>query len=122
MRMKTVLFSCAALAVLGLGACNTTQFPYPIPSAESTVIDEKALYVAEAAYFGMGKLAEAAVDSGTLKGDRARQVLEIEQKAYQALVTARAAQATANSASYAEQTARVLDLIAQAQALIRTRE
>jgi predicted lipid-binding transport protein (Tim44 family) len=122
--MRTFLLAaCASVSILGLSACGSTHVDYPgLPNASQTVVDEKALYVAEAAYAGLATLALEAVQSGALKGDQAAQVQVLNRQAYEALLLARAAKEAANSRTYVEQTTRALDLIAQAQALIRTRE
>ena len=122
--MRTFLLAaCASVSILGLSACGSTYVDYPgLPNASQTIADEKALYIAEAAYAGLATVALEAVQSGALKGDRAGQVQVLNRQAYDALLLARSAQATADSRTYVEQTTRALDLIAQAQALIRTHE
>lgn len=117
----TFMVTSVACVALGLSSCGSLPQVYPgLPTASSTSIDEKALYVAEAAYQGLGTIAEAAVDSGFLTGTRAGQVRDLNRQAYQALTLARTAYATANVADYLRQTTRVLDLIAQAQSIIRS--
>lgn len=122
--MRTFLLAaCASVSILGLSACGSTHVDYPgLPNASQTIADEKALYIAEAAYAGLATVALEAVQSGALKGDQAARVQVLNRQAYEALLLARSAQAIANSRTYVEQTTRALDLIAQAQALIRTRE
>ena len=120
---KMLAVLCVSGSILGLSACGSTHVVYPgLPSASETLIDEKALFIAEAAYSGLTTLALEAVNTGALKGEQAARVQVLNRQAYQSLVLARHAQATANSRSYTEQVTRALDLIAQAQALIRPRE
>lgn len=120
---KMLLAACVSVSILGLSACGSTHVDFPgLPNASQTSIDEKALYVAEAAYSGLGTLVLEAVRSGTLKGEQAARVRVLNNQAYEALRLARSAQETADSRTYVEQTTRALNLIAQAQALIRNRE
>ena len=117
------LAACASVSILGLSACVTPSIDYPgLPNASETILDEKALFVAEAAYAGLATIALEAVQTGTLKGERAAQLQVLNRQAYEAILLARQAQTTANSRTYVEQTTRALSLIAQAQALIRNRE
>ena len=120
---KMLLAVCASVSILGLSACGSTHVDYPgLPNASETSIDEKALFVAEAAYAGLGTIALQAVQSGALKGELAARVQVLNRQAYESLLLARTAQQAADSRTYVEQTTRALNLIAQAQALIRTRE
>lgn len=117
------LAACASVSILGLSACVTPSIDYPgLPNASETILDEKALFVAEAAYAGLATIALEAVQTGALKGERAAQLQVLNRQAYEAILLARQAQTTANSRTYVEQTTRALSLIAQAQALIRNRE
>lgn len=120
---KLLLVTVASLGVFGLSSCETIQAGFPnIPGPSQTLIDEKALLVAEASYFAAGTLIEKAVDSGLLTGDRAARVRVLNQQAYNALELARQAKAASNLVTYAEQTARVLGLIDQIQLTIRSQD
>lgn len=123
MRMRRFLLASATvLSILGLSACNTTNGLFPnVPQASESVLDEKALYVAEAAYEGFGNLVIQATQANLLNDEQKQRLRVINQQAYQSLVLARAAQKAADSRSYIEQTTRTLDLIAQAQSIMRSR-
>lgn len=119
---KFLIAACASASILGLAACNTTGGLFPnVPHACESVLDEKALYIAEAAYSGFGNLVIEATQTGALTDAQKAQLQTLNRQAYQALVLARAAQRAADSRSYVEQTARTLDLIAQAQSIMRSR-
>lgn len=115
---------CGLLAISGCAPGVVTQGDYPSSpfSTSSTTIDERVLYVAEAGYQGVTQLIAAAVQADLLKGEKAAQVRVWNRQAYDALLAAREAQRTADARTYAEQTARVLGLIAQIQLTIRSQE
>ena len=126
-KSRLLLVSVAFAAVMGMSGCASngyTQGGYPESpfTTSSTMIDERALYVAEAAYEGARQIINVSVDTGVLTGERAAQVRVLNQQAYAALQLAREAQRTANARTYAEQTARVLGLISQIQFTIRSQE
>lgn len=105
---------CASLAFTPLAACNTIpQSPF-----EQSLKDEKALYVAEAAYHGVATAALAAKDSGLLEGERSVQVADALQRAYDALLIARAAYAAGNLIGGQNAASEVFSAVSQAQSLI----
>lgn len=127
MKMSRLLLSSAMCGLLITSGCATgmsTPGGYPDSpfTTSSTTIDERALYVAEAAYEGARQIINVSVDTGVLTGERATRVRNLNQQAYNALLLAREAQRTANARTYAEQTARVLGLISQIQFTIRSQE
>src|SRR5688572_7447905 len=118
--MKT--FTVGALAALSLLAagCSGCQ---PIgtitgdkPLAGQTVIDEKALLVAEAAKLGADKAAAEAVRQGLLKPGSAQSVkiADYLQLAQNGLVAARQAKAVGDATSFGSRVASVQDLISKA--------
>lgn len=78
-----------------LAACETV----PTLSTHQTLADERALLAAEAAYQGALIAANAAVDSGALKGERAAKAADLLQRAKNGLDTARRTKATADAFS-----------------------
>lgn len=127
MKMSRMMLSATVCGLLTISGCapgvvthgGLPETPF---NTSSTVIDERALYVAEAAYEGIRVLINTAVDTGNLTGEKAAQVRNLNQQAYNALLLAREAQLMANARTYAEQTARVLGLISQIQFTIRSQE
>lgn len=116
--MNRLLIACAAALCLAapLSACAPVLQSSPL---EQTLVDDKALLAAEAAYFGVGTLVEAAVDSGALRGERAAQVAVLDRQAYAALATARQAYAVGNAASYRAAAAAALGAVADIQRLLK---
>jgi hypothetical protein len=119
--MKIVFVSAAiALSLLGAGCsgCSTLASDKGVLSA--TTVDEKALYAAEAAFYGANTAAEAAVDNGLLKpgSPDAVKVADWLQEAHAALLVARAAYAAGDAGSFTAKISAVQNLIAQAWALI----
>jgi hypothetical protein len=126
-KSRLLLISVAACGLLTISGCASNGYtqgglPETPFNTSSTTIDERALYVAEAAYDGITQIIQTAVRSDLLKGEKAAQVRVLNRQAYDALLLAREAQRTANARTYAEQTARVLGLIAQIQMTIRSQE
>lgn len=108
--MIRTLTLCSALILAPMAACTTIpQSPF-----EQTLADEKALYAAEMAYKGAAMTAEAAHDSGALSGERAVQVADALQRAYDALIIARAAYAAGNAFSGSTASAQALGAVAEA--------
>lgn len=116
--MKKLLIAVAASLMLAapLTACATLGTSSPL---EQTLVDDKALLAAEAAYFGVGTLVEAAVDGGALRGERAAQVAVLDRRAYAALQTARQAYAVGNAATYRAAAAAALGAVADIQRLLK---
>lgn len=111
----------AAVAILssGCSGCSTTP-DLNKPVLGQTVVDEKALYAAEAALFGANTAAEAAVDAGILKPGSldAIKVADYLQTAKAALDAGRAAYRLGDAGTFAAKIGASQTLIAQAWALI----
>lgn len=126
--MKTfTLAAVAALSVLAAG-CSGCQ---PIgtlvgdkPIAGSTVIDEKALLVAEAAQLGADKAAAEAVRAGVLKtgSPLAVQIDDYLILSHTGLQAARAAKRVGDATSFNSRVASAQDAVAKAWALIPKKE
>lgn len=113
----------AALSLLAAG-CSGCQ---PIgtltgdkPIAGQTVIDEKALYAAEAAMYGADAAAAQAVRQGLLKPGSAQSVKIADYLALAktGLDAARAAYKVGDAASFSSRLASVQDLVSRAWAII----
>lgn len=118
--MKKLIVAAAAALFLAapMAACTT------VPTGgvfEQTLVDEKALYAAEAAYFGAATAAEAGADAGVLRGETAALVAGYLQTAYDALLVARQAQAAGNTADAHVAAAKVLGAVSAAQKLLNPR-
>lgn len=87
------LTGCAGLATL-MGPPATTTV------ANSTVLDEQAAITVELAYKAARLAAEMAVDAGVLKGERAAQVAALDNKAFAAVTSVRAAYRAGNASYY----------------------
>jgi hypothetical protein len=83
-----------------------------------TPIDDKALYAVEAADFGAEAAAEAAVDSGLLKGADAAKAQSLLDQAHQALKAARDAYEAGDAKTFAARVASCQALVADAWAII----
>lgn len=92
-----------------LAACETLP---RLPTPQSTLVDEKALLAAEAAFQGVLIGVSAAVDSGALKGADATKARVGLEKARSALLVARRTKATADAFS-------VLNLAADLKGMIQ---
>lgn len=121
--MKTKVLAVVAAAALALApVAGCAPMMQGSPFAE-TLVDDKALYSAEAAYFGALTLADTAVDSGLLVAGspRAVQVADGLQKAYDALLAARAAYDAGNVVLGQAKAAMALAEVAGVQRLIKPR-
>jgi hypothetical protein len=81
------------------------------PVLQNTIVDEKALIVAEAAFDAGSTVLEAAVDDGHLKGAAAAQASAYYTKAKAALDVARAAQKAGDSKTLLEASIEVQSLV-----------
>lgn len=123
---RLILAACAALALSGLAltGCSLAGLKAGIPAspaavADSTVKDEQTLRGVELAYKAARLAMETAVDAGLLKGQRATQVAAFDNRAYQAILTARAAYRTANAPGYRAAVNEAEGLVGQFLALIK---
>jgi len=106
----------AATAAAGCSGCAILANDRGVLSG--TLVDEKALYAAEAADFGAEAAAEAAADSGLLKGAAAASAQSALDKAHAALVAARAAYAAGDAKTCEDRIGAVQALVADAWALM----
>ena len=130
MRLHRILAVFGAAALLSVSACATgVPVEAPTESAASppaeggalaiTTADEKALYAAEAAYFGVAKAAEVAVDAGLLRGVPAAQVASLLERGYASLGVARSAYRAGNARSVRSAISEALDAFGSAQRILR---
>lgn len=102
--MRKLIF--AAVASLALAGCTTTGVPNvptsPGAIADTTVLDERGAIAVESAYRAAGLALETAVDTGLLRGSAATRAATLEQRAYDAVLAARAAYDAGNASSYAD--------------------
>lgn len=93
----------ALFAPLALAACATVPSVPPAPAdvADTTVLDERGAIAVESAYRAAGLALEMAADTGLLRGEAAARAARLEQRAYDAVLAARAAYDAGNAASYA---------------------
>lgn len=98
--MRHISLALAALA-LPLSACTLPQ-PLPTPStvAETTKLDEQAGITAELGYKLFRVAVETGVKAGAIKGARATQIADIDNRLFAGLEAIRAAYATGNAATY----------------------
>ena len=124
---RTAGLALLAMAVAGLVLITTpgcvpqgggaVQAPGTVAAA--TALDEKALAGVELAYKAMRTAGSIAVDAGVLGGEDATKVAAIDGKAYAALLLARQAYKAGNAGDYGSAVGQALELIGQAQALIK---
>lgn len=118
----------AAVAVMALSACNPSAPGASngvgainnLPSAQQTLADEKALYAAEAAFYGANKLAELAVESKVLLPGSGKAILVADKlaTAKQYLDKAREAHRLANT-DYLTLATNALNVIAEVQEILQ---
>lgn len=114
--MKRILFAaCLALATLSSTACATKPL---LPVVEDTLVDEKALYTAEAAYNIAASAYIAADTADLMKPEIKAKVKPLMVKAYAALLSARDAYLLLNASAFSEQVSLALKLSKEAAALI----
>lgn len=111
----------AILAPLALPGCaglaSLASVPTaPVEAADSTVLDEQAALAVELAYKAARLAVETGVDAGVVRGERAAQLAEIDNKAFAAVQAARRAYRAGNATSYgaalAEARAAIADMLA----------
>lgn len=132
--MRMIL--CAALALTltacgGLGntinsaapvaatVADAAGVPAPATIADRTVLDEQALLAVELAYKAERLAIETAVDAGLIKGDRANMLAGLDNRAFLAVTSARAAYSTGNAASYREALTEAAAAVSAAVAAIK---
>lgn len=130
--IKKIALGVALSAVLVMtggagGGCSSILGKAASPNESvlgDTLVDDKALYAAEAAFYGANTAAEAAVDSGLLvKGSpTALQVKSGLQTAHTALPAARAAYKAGDAKTYGDKVAAVQATVAEAWKLIPRKE
>lgn len=98
-RRPALAFAAALLTVPMLTACETIPAS-PGSAADTTVLDEQAAYGVELAYAAARTAAEVGVKAGFIKGETAVKVASADQKAYAAVLLARAAYDTGNADTY----------------------
>lgn len=97
--MRKLLLLAAPLA---LASCNGLAVPPVTPGqvADRTVLDEQAALGVELAYKAWRLALETVVDSGLLRGEKAKQVAALDNRAYAAVKAVRSAYQAGNAASY----------------------
>jgi hypothetical protein len=116
---RLLIIAAAALSLAApLAACGGLTADPPLAE---TLADERALFAAEAAYFGAASAAEAAVDAGVLSGEPAGLAADYLDRGYAALQVARRAHAAGNATEAATAAREALLAIGAAQAIIRPR-
>lgn len=116
--MKRIAVALAFGALALTAGCQVPNLLTDKPVLGATVMDERALIVTEAAFYGAQGAIEGAVDAGLLKGDNAAAVMNYHKAAYDALLLARAAYKAGDAATFPAKVAATQKLIAQAWALI----
>lgn len=114
----------AALALMTAGCSGCAVLNPTQGVLSATLTDEKALYAAEAAFYGANAAAEAAVDSKLLvKGSpEAVKVADGLAMAHDALGAARAAYKAGDARTYSDKLAAVQGFVATAWKLIPKKE
>lgn len=120
------LFAAPALAIAALSACALPAAPAGIPAApvevaDKTVLDERAAFGVELAYEAFRSAVELGVDAGLIKGARATALANLDSRAYQALLVARAAYDAGNAESYSSALSNAREAISDGIALIKGR-
>ena len=112
--MRKLIFAVAA--TLALVGCTPGLVSTPTPGqvADRTVLDERGAIAVESAYRAAGLALEMAVDTGLLRGQAARTAATYEQRAYTAVLAARAAYDAGNAATYPAALASARQAIARA--------
>lgn len=121
------IFNAGALVALSLmtAGCSGCAILNPTQGAlTATLNDEKALYAAEAAFYGANAAAEAAVDNKLLVqgSPTAVQVADGLAQAHDALNAARAAHKAGDARTYSDKLGAVQEFVASAWKLIPKKE
>lgn len=113
--MKRILIA-AALALSLPGCAGLAALTSPATVANQTVLDEQGAIGVELAYKASRTAMEVAVDAGLLKGERAAKAAALDNQAFAAVTTVRAAYRAGNAGNYgvalAEARAAVTNMLA----------
>jgi hypothetical protein len=96
--VKRFLFA-GALA-LSLPGCAGLPFTSPVAVADRTTLDEQSLLALELAYKAARLAVETGVDAGLIRGELAKRVASLDNRAFAALKAARGAYRAGNSSDY----------------------
>lgn len=96
--------ACAAVPT-NLGSATQVALGGPVTISNQTTIDETAGTAIELAYQAAARAAEVAVDAGFVKGADAAKLQAANNRAYQAVLAARAAYRAGNESSWITATA-----------------
>ena len=113
--MNRLLYALAL--AMPLASCAT--IPAPGQVADQTTLDERAALGVELTYRGARMLAEAGVDAGLIRGERATQIAALDQRAYAAVSAVRSAYEAGNAVSYASAAIAAEEAVAAFLAAIR---
>ena len=113
--MKKIIL---ASFLLPLSACASIPTS-PVVVANTTALDEKSLLAVESMYKAEVVLIEVGVKSGKIQGDLATRVKQLDNRAYLAVLGARAAYATGNSSSYFEALRAAKNAVADLKAVLQ---
>lgn len=102
-------FALAIVAALALSGCTIPGLSFapsalpqaPVVAANQTVLDEQAALSVELAYKAARTAIEIAVDAGAIKGERARKLADLDNRAYAAVGIVRRAYRAGNATDYA---------------------
>ncbi len=114
-----VLVLCLALA-----ACSPQLPPNigsPVAYANRTVVDEQAAVALETGYKLWRAVVEYGVDSGMIKGERAKRVAAVDRTIYGSLLVARQAYQTGNAADFVAAIRSANAALAQGHAIVKGR-
>lgn len=116
MKMNFIVGAAMAVLLAGCGpsGCGTIPGTGGVSAAaQATTVDEKAVISAEAAFQTTSILINVAIDSGQLKGAKAKQVGVYYDAAHKALVAARGAYKLGNATAMTSQIELAQTLVGQ---------
>lgn len=116
--MKKLLIAVAC--AMALAGCSTTYAPgtTPVVSAQETVLDERALFTAEAAYNVAATAYLAAAGRDQLPAAAKAQARAVLVRSYDALKLARSAYAVGDAATFAAQISAATAFATHARAVL----
>lgn len=99
---KCLTIALGALLVLSLPGCASLAglMAWPAAVANQTALDEQGAIGVELAYKASRTAMEVAVDAGLLKGPRAAQMADLDNRAFAAVTGVRAAYRAGNASNY----------------------